>query len=601
MIMRDESARPQGYFVICRTLLNALLVVALSGCELPPGPFIDLKGAPAPVFERKMILLAPLAYNEGPRSLDYTNQPPYRGIGFTGLSGESVDIHVRSPNGHAAAWLLDQEFEVIASAGDASDGAPDAHIAAILPRSDGPRLYILALRDLTSPQARMEVTVKGPEPKARYQAAMVAKAQSRLGASPRPYSEGKKPAGAWMRCYDRYRYDNIVLQLCAIKPCDAGFKCTAESQQHIETYCYSFDPAQEGVSCESSGRVICRKGSGCTISDCGAVTDEYQECGAQDGKPSRCFHFDPPSKPLSLPCKPNGYELKTWEGWVPADPACCDSCCETPGECSGSRSPVAWDSTTATCVNREPVQGKDTTIISHRVVGKSFIGPIVLANPDNFQMQEMKFLFELDENPTDDGKVYYGLGYRMRTEMEPTIECKGGQQIFSYIKRQDFHMGFEHLLIPCTTGIQGPLCGWVQGVQVTAFTAATESPSCVTFRAEIGGQPHPWAQWGASIAVGYHLRTIRHTVEATLCCDGTTDYKISGTAFPSHRLFVDGQAQATVTQGTLEELQKIDHPNWRPIDSECIKLQACLVSSAFCPESYQDLLIQCKRMVDAQE
>lgn len=147
----------------------------------------------------------------------------------------------------------------------------------------------------------------------------------------------------------------------------------------------------------------------------------------------------------------------------------------------------------------------------------------------------------------------------------------------AYTSERDYHMGYEPLHLPLNLEPAGPALTWLQGKLVEARVVVTEGPSCATFRLDIGGQPHPLAMTGACILTGYEPRTIRHSVSARLCCDGTASSDITGTAFPSHRAFLSGEPTVTRTQGTLDELLKIDNPGWIPMADSAWYSRDCSV------------------------
>jgi len=208
------------------------------------------------------------------------------------------------------------------------------------------------------------------------------------------------------------------------------------------------------------------------------------------------------------------------------------------------------------------------TEVRHSIVGKSFIGPINLESADHYdndQMQSMLFLFGIPpENPQDNKTVYKAYGYRLFSRMDVVVTClEDGTAKTPKIEFERFHMGYEDL------GAK-----WFQGEMVYSSTlqGSSSDPQCSEFVATIAGIPDPTALYGACMAACYATRTIQHTVEAKVCCDGTVDAQITGTAFPSHRVFVDGSATSTVLQGPLEALMRIDNPDWEPMDNTTFAL-----------------------------
>jgi hypothetical protein len=262
----------------------------------------------------------------------------------------------------------------------------------------------------------------------------------------------------------------------------------------------------------------------------------------------------------------------TFEGWVPADPTCCDG----HPECAGSAVSLRTDPGDPACppVERLPT-GQES--FAHHVVGKSFIGPVHTEHGDKLQASMLRWgVSFVEESPPDDRKKIQDNNhiskdpdaYRLRTEMDPAIACNRGKLLTANIRKRDFHVGYEYIPGVVVEGMDPGF--WVQGVMSTGSAQVMSvTEQCATFRADVGGEPHPIAAFGLKMIAGYELRTIRHSVEAVLCCDGRTSFDVTGTKFPSHRLFVDGQRVQDVPQGPVEELQRIDHPEWMPLPNEC--------------------------------
>jgi hypothetical protein len=65
---------------------------------------------------------------------DYVNPPLYRGFRFAAYAAETVDLSVRSDDGDAVAWVLDDRFYVLAVGSDA-DATRSSHVIATVPWS----------------------------------------------------------------------------------------------------------------------------------------------------------------------------------------------------------------------------------------------------------------------------------------------------------------------------------------------------------------------------------------------------------------------------------------------------------------------------------
>ena len=80
-----------------------------------------------------MKLLGSLASGQPSDSVSYTTPPKYRGFSFIGHVGEQADVWVRSDDGDAVAWVVDNSFNRLAQNDDADSTSLDAHITLKLP------------------------------------------------------------------------------------------------------------------------------------------------------------------------------------------------------------------------------------------------------------------------------------------------------------------------------------------------------------------------------------------------------------------------------------------------------------------------------------
>jgi hypothetical protein len=79
------------------------------------------------------------------KPIAYVSKPRYRALSFHGVKGRVADVWVRSSNGgDAHAWLLDKDFKVVGSNGNADATTKDAHITATLPATS---TYYVAFRE----------------------------------------------------------------------------------------------------------------------------------------------------------------------------------------------------------------------------------------------------------------------------------------------------------------------------------------------------------------------------------------------------------------------------------------------------------------------
>ena len=98
-----------------------------------------------------------LSYGQTSDPISYTSSPLYRGFTFAGHSGDSIQAWVRSKDGDAVAWLLDDKLNVLGTSDDAP-GTTDSAISLKLSQSG--TFYIL-FREYGKRSATFVVTLKG--------------------------------------------------------------------------------------------------------------------------------------------------------------------------------------------------------------------------------------------------------------------------------------------------------------------------------------------------------------------------------------------------------------------------------------------------------
>ena len=139
--------------------LASILFVAACAHKAPvTDDFSDLAGQDekSDAFSYRMKLLGSLDYGQSAASAKYTHSPRYRAYKFGGNEGDRVDVWVRSNDGDAVAWVLDNSFQVVASNDDADDTTLDAHVVTTLPASDSITHYIV-YRDYSLATAHFSV------------------------------------------------------------------------------------------------------------------------------------------------------------------------------------------------------------------------------------------------------------------------------------------------------------------------------------------------------------------------------------------------------------------------------------------------------------
>ncbi len=136
-------------------------VVVLAACAQQPKTAVtdDFVGfdAKSDSFSNRMKIVGSLDYGQTSSSTKYTKTPRYRAFKFAGNEGDQVDVWVRSDDGgDAVAWVLDNDFRVVASNDDADDTTVDAHVSVALPANASATHYVV-FRDYWTSSAHFTV------------------------------------------------------------------------------------------------------------------------------------------------------------------------------------------------------------------------------------------------------------------------------------------------------------------------------------------------------------------------------------------------------------------------------------------------------------
>lgn len=188
------------------------------------------------------------------------------------------------------------------------------------------------------------------------------------------------------------------------------------------------------------------------------------------------------------------------------------------------------------------------------IVAKSFIAPIganigsVLCTvPDISNARLAAFARATDtgfsENPETDTK---DKGYRIYSACTFTVTCEGGNLVSVVPSDLDTDSGTE-------------LSGTLQAPPLTImeFTSGMTGPGPFSFSWRVKGRPHPLAEAGFALVCPRDSVFIWHSVSGLITCNGdgvSVSVSITGSKFPSHRVFVNGAINSTVTQGSLSNL-----------------------------------------------
>ena len=143
-------------------LASLLIVTACTDAKAPvDDDFSPLAGmdTKSDTFSYRMKIAGSLSYGQT-QTVAYTKTPRYRAVKFAGNAGDQVDAWVRSTDGDAVAWLLDNSFHIVASNDDADDTTLDAHLTATLPASTSATHYIV-FRDYQLTSSHFAITLAG--------------------------------------------------------------------------------------------------------------------------------------------------------------------------------------------------------------------------------------------------------------------------------------------------------------------------------------------------------------------------------------------------------------------------------------------------------
>lgn len=148
------------------SLVPAVALLATGACAGKPAAdddFTSFSGLDqkSDSFSYRMKIVGSVDYNAAPTPVPYTHHPRYRAVKFAGQEGDAIDVWVRSADGDAVAWVLDNGFHVLGSNDDADADTLDSHIALTLPASKSQTHYIV-IRDYALADATFDVEVAGP-------------------------------------------------------------------------------------------------------------------------------------------------------------------------------------------------------------------------------------------------------------------------------------------------------------------------------------------------------------------------------------------------------------------------------------------------------
>jgi peptidoglycan hydrolase-like protein with peptidoglycan-binding domain len=206
----------------------------------------------------------------------------------------------------------------------------------------------------------------------------------------------------------------------------------------------------------------------------------------------------------------------------------------------------------------------DVTDRTFRIVGKSFIRTIggragtgtLSCGPSRIDVTgaliDLAALTDLlmgETAPTDARDAQY----RMFSASTIRVVCMGGRPISADLGQPFFrgHRGPPLADIDTDNGPEGP----IPTPQLTVFEkSVTKAGPAFHFVWAVKGTPALVAEPAFQLVCPRASRFIWHRIEGDIDCNGLKNLTLSGSHFPTHRLFVDGVLQGTIPQGPFSGL-----------------------------------------------
>jgi hypothetical protein len=153
------------------------------------------------------------------------------------------------------------------------------------------------------------------------------------------------------------------------------------------------------------------------------------------------------------------------------------------------------------------------------------------------------------ENPTDGTKETDQ--FRLWSKLQITGKCSAGKIVRWAVSEPEIAFGKEGAL-NATGEILTPL-------KVQPSASGNTSQSTISFRYAIKGRPHALATPAFENIQPRQCYWIWHEISGTASCSGNTftvSSSVSGSQFPSHRLWQNGKLVSEITQGPFDNLWK---------------------------------------------
>jgi hypothetical protein len=158
---------PAAMRLITTSMIFSSLIAV--GCATEKSPatddFSSLDGLDekADAFSTHMKIVGSLDYGTTSDAVAYSKSPKYRTFKFAGNEGDQIDVWVRSTDGDALAWVLDNHFHILGKNDDGDTQSLDSHIQLTLGKSDSATHYIV-FRDYDWQKAHFTVELAGTNP-----------------------------------------------------------------------------------------------------------------------------------------------------------------------------------------------------------------------------------------------------------------------------------------------------------------------------------------------------------------------------------------------------------------------------------------------------
>lgn len=108
---------------------------------------------------KNLRIVGSLSYGETSKAVPYA-RPRYTAFKFAGDAGDEVDVWVRSKSGDPVAWILDDDFKVVAKNDDASATDLSSHVKVKLPAHTS-RTHYVVVRDYYRDPMTFTVELRG--------------------------------------------------------------------------------------------------------------------------------------------------------------------------------------------------------------------------------------------------------------------------------------------------------------------------------------------------------------------------------------------------------------------------------------------------------